>query len=154
MVCSVSLTFTAANDSLEIRWIVYALIRDNVQHHLEEGKPGARFEAIHRAADALGGTPVKLRAGQLAEELAAVEATLLARPIAVLAMTARTRAVIHYQWPALTEPASEVVGPLALFGGLVRGAATLGDVFGETVRALGRLAATVGPDDAVVVTDN
>ena len=31
----------------ELDWASYALVRDNVQHFVEEGQPSARFAALH-----------------------------------------------------------------------------------------------------------
>jgi hypothetical protein len=148
-----SLSFTTDTGAVEIRWIIYALIRDNVQHHLEAGAPASRFETLHQISAALGGPSVSLPAARLADEMATVERDLLARPIADLAITARTRAVSHLQWPEVTGPDSEVVGPLEILGALTHGAKTLDDVFGETVRDLRELAAGAGTDRAVLVTD-
>jgi len=148
-----SLSFTTEEGAVEIRWIVYALIRDNVQHYLEAGASASRFETIKQISAALGGPPVSLSASRLAEELAVVERDLLPRPIAELAITARTRAVIHLQWPEVTGPESDVVGPLAILGALTHGAKTLDDVFGGTVRDLRELAASAGADRRVLVTD-
>jgi hypothetical protein len=46
-----SLAFSGPGGSLEVRWIVYALLRDNVQHHLEGGKPSAAFSAVHETSE-------------------------------------------------------------------------------------------------------
>jgi hypothetical protein len=34
-----SMSFNGPNGWIEQRWTVYALLRDNVQHHLEDGAP-------------------------------------------------------------------------------------------------------------------
>ena len=43
-----SFLFMGPNGSVESRWITYALLRDNVQHHLEEDKSSARLPPVSR----------------------------------------------------------------------------------------------------------
>jgi hypothetical protein len=95
----VSLCFQGPDGEVEERWIIYALLRDNIQHHLEHGAPSKQFEAIHRAGGALGGGRVTLNALQLRVELGRAQGELIARPISELAVSARTRAVIERTWP-------------------------------------------------------
>lgn len=132
---------------------MYALIRDNVQHHLEAGAPTPMFAGIHAVSTALGGQSISLSAAQLAREMAIVERDLLPLPASNLALSARTRAVIHFQWPEVAGPATEIVGPLEVFGTLVRNAKSLGDVFGGVVSALHDLATRAGPHGSLEVTD-
>jgi hypothetical protein len=121
-----SLSFSSPAGAFEIRWIVYALLRDNVAHHLERGEPGGRFANLHRIAEALGGESISLPAVALHREAIAIEDELLALPVSQLAISASTRAVINLRWPEVTGPASEIVGPLEMFGAITAGARTLG----------------------------
>ena len=60
-----SLSFTSTRGAIECRWIEYALLRDNAQHHLEGAISEASLEALHAPAAALGGGPVQLDARAL-----------------------------------------------------------------------------------------
>lgn len=129
---------------------MYALLRDNVQHHLEGGTPSAAFAAIHALGEALDKGEVRVGARTLYAELERAEA-LLARPIADLAMSFRTRAVCSMAFPLpegrgtalITEGGWQL--PLSL-----QHAKTLGDVFGSLVTEL--KSATQGADDQAEVT--
>ena len=57
-----SLCFQCPGGAVEERWIIYALMRDNIQHHLEQGSPSGAFEGIHRVEAVLGGRVVQLNA--------------------------------------------------------------------------------------------
>ncbi|WP_437589039.1 hypothetical protein [Sorangium sp. So ce1000] len=94
-----SLSFSGPNGWIEQRWIVYALLRDSIQHHLEDGVPSGEFEAIHGAARALGGQRVVLPARKLHDELRRARAVLAGRPMDALAISGRTRAIISLRWP-------------------------------------------------------
>lgn len=149
-----SLSFTGPRGTVEQRWIVYALLRDNVQHHLENGEPGAEFGAIHEAAGALGGNRVVLDARQLRAELEKA-ATLLSRPIAELAISPRTRAVIDRSWPP---PAGQETRTVLAKGNvtlawLSPAAATLDGVFGNLVRSLLEITDGAAESDRVEVDD-
>lgn len=76
-----SLCFTGPSGSVEQRWIVYALLRDNIEHHLENGRPGPAFEFIHSVGAALGGGTVVLNALRLRSEMGRARDALIGRPI-------------------------------------------------------------------------
>lgn len=97
-----SLMFAGPGGSFEARWMVYAMLRDNVQHHMEKGVPSARFACLHQVSRALGGGSVTLDAATLAEELSALK-EVMALPVADLAVSTRTRAAITLQWPPPAE---------------------------------------------------
>jgi hypothetical protein len=96
-----SLSFIGAGGAFERRWILYALLRDNVQHYLEGGTPGGEFEAIHAISNALGAGAegVEVSASKLRSELAVVGERLRNIPIADLAISLRTRAVTTHCFP-------------------------------------------------------
>lgn len=50
-----SLSFTGPRRTVEHRWLAYALLCDNVLHHLENGRASPDFAVVHLAAQALGG---------------------------------------------------------------------------------------------------
>jgi hypothetical protein len=94
----VSLSFISPRGSLERRWIEFALLRDNVQHHLEGGVPTPAFTHLHSITEALGGKELLLPAKAFREELLKAE-PLLKKPIAELAVSLRTRTVVERLWP-------------------------------------------------------
>jgi hypothetical protein len=148
-----SLSFTGPRGTVEHRWITYALLCDNVLHHLEKGRTSPQFLAIHDAARALGGR-VTLSARRFHGELEAV-VRLLERPIADLAISVRTRAVLDRSWPpppgheATTAPARDSVS----IPWLAPSARTLNDAFGNVVRSLLSVTADAREDDVVEVDD-
>lgn len=138
---------------MEERWIIYALMRDNVQHHLERGSPSGEFEEIHRAGDALGGQAVQLNALRLRAELRRAQVGLAARPISDLAVSAKTRAVVEGTWPVERQPstilAADSVAELVPW--LPPDMLTLDQVFGNLIRSLLGVTSGAGPHDLVEV---
>jgi hypothetical protein len=147
-IATVSLSFVGPGGSVERRWIVYALLRDNVQHYLEGGTISGRYAAIHGMAAALGGSPVRILASELCRELERARA-LMARPVEELALSGRTVAVISHQWPLPEGSATKLVGEWPRLPQLAPGAKTLGDVLGPFVEEL--LGVCAGGDAKAVV---
>lgn len=138
-VVRMSLSFIGARGAFERRWIVYALFRDNVQHHLEGGAPSSDFDAIHAIAGALGAGAggVEIPASKLRAELAVASKRLRDIPIADLAISLRTRAVTTHCFPLPEMRATELV--LAVGWSVpfsTDGATTLGDLFNPFVDEL------------------
>ncbi|MBS2022340.1 MAG: hypothetical protein JST92_08010 [Deltaproteobacteria bacterium] len=148
-----SLDFQGPRGSIEQRWIIYALLRDNVQHHLEGGRQGDGFQALHGLQLALGGRPVSVSARRLHDELLKAQRELPAKPIDQLAVSGRTRAVISLTFPIPEVGETMLVAGSGVVVEPVRGARTLGDVFGFLLDDLLRVTRDAGPDDQVVVTD-
>jgi hypothetical protein len=148
-----SFCFDGPRGSLEQRWIVYALLRDNVQHHLEGGQATDAFQCLYRVADALGGTRVVLPARQLHAEMERAKAALLSRPIVDLAISSRTRAVIDCTWPPPSNQVTEVLG--SDFGAAVAWLPAeidrLDQVFGHLIRSLIEITEGAKVDDVVEV---
>jgi hypothetical protein len=146
-----SLSFTGPAGTAEHRWVVVALLRDNVQHYLENGRAsGTRFPAVHTVDQALGGNPVAVNALALRGELERAS-VLLARPISDLAISTETRAIIDRSWRAKAAPADRTTvadGKVAI-SWLSPGGRTLDDVFGNLIRSL--LAITMGAGEADLV---
>jgi hypothetical protein len=145
-----SFCFRTDRGSIEHRWITYALLRDNVQHHLEGGHPSGAFAATHAAGEALGRGRVTVAAQTLRSEMLAAESRLLPLPATELAVSAQTRSVLDLTWP----PPGEADTALARFRPAVYSwlspdLKTLEQVFGNLVRGLIELTADV-PSDAVV----
>jgi hypothetical protein len=149
-----SIAFAGKQGATEIRWIVWALLRDNVQHHLEGGQETNAFRLLHSVSAAFRGDVVSLPAAPFNRELRTIQDALRRLPVDQLAMTSRTRSVISYQWPAAPITTSEVVGPLAEFGTLVTNAATVGDVFEGTLDGLCAMTRDAGPDERIEIFDS
>lgn len=149
-----SLMFSGPKGTIERRWILYALLRDNVQHHLEGGTPGARFGAIHGVVEALGGRRTRINARELHAQAVSARDQLLHRPIDQLAIGARTRAVVSREVPRVDANTTALVPPGQTYGIVVlEGAKTLDDVFGPFVNELVAMTEGAGDDDFVEVSD-
>lgn len=151
-----SMSFSSSSGSVEQRWIIYALLRDCVQHHLEGGTPSPGFEALHSMGQVLGGKRVFVPARKLHDELGRAKAALSGRPIQDLAISSRTHAVISLHWPPPEKPSTSLVeiqaGSIPLLGDITGD--RLDDVFGSLLDALLRLTEGAGEADQVEVRDN
>ena len=149
-----SLSFIGPNGSVERRWIVYALLRDNVQHHIEGGASSAAFSSLHALGDALAKGEVRVGARSLHGELERAGA-LLDRPVAELAISVRTRAASTMQFPLPSEDGTMLAStanwtlPAAL-----QSATTLREVFGSLVEELLQITQGAGEQDVVTVIDS
>jgi hypothetical protein len=151
-----SMSFSGPKGSVEQRWIVYALLRDCVQHHLEGGAPSPEFEALHSMGQALGGKRVVVPARKLHEELTRARAALSGRPIQDLAISTRTHAVISLHWPPPAKPSTSLVeiqgSSIPLLGDIAGD--RLDDVFGNLLDSLLQISEGAGEADQVEVRDN
>jgi len=150
-----SFSFTGPKGWVEQRWIVYALLRDNVQHYLEGGAPGGEFEALHSLAEALGGRRVVVSARKLYDELSRAK-VLLDRPIDDLAISLRTRSIVSLHWPPperrQTSLLKEEGVTVPLLGNLAE-AKTLDDIFGHLVTSLLQITEGAAEEATVEVID-
>lgn len=147
-----SLSFVSPTGSVERRWIEYAALRDNVQHHLEAGVPSGQFPNLHRITEALGGREVELSASALHAELTRAQ-VLLDKPIAELAISQRTRSVVELQWPP---PPGANTTLLAATGNtfMLEGREkVLGDFFGVLLGELLRITTGASAADKLRVHD-
>ncbi len=149
-----SFSFTTATGSYEQRWIVYALLRDNVQHYFEGGHPSDVFGETHAIARAIGGSKVTVSASRLRNELLRAKNDLCRKPIADLAISLRTRSVMNLKWPPPDHRATELLvatgETIPLLGELP---ATLDDVFGHFIDGILAITEGSGPEDRVEVVD-
>jgi hypothetical protein len=148
-----SLAFFGPRGSFEVRWIVYALLRDNVQHHLESGVPSEKFAEIHQIGEALLKDRVRLNASRLRGQVEQAKAALLSLPASDIALSGRTRAVLTAAWPPKSEATSLVGKAVMTIPMLHDGIRTMGDAFGNLVANLLEITQDVGPDDSVEVVD-
>ena len=130
------------------------MLRDNVQHYLEGGKPAGEFDAIHGVADALLHGEASVGATALNNELSLV-LPLLEKPISELAVSNRTQAVQSLAFPLPEAPATYLVAQIEWRPAYpLQGATKLGDVFGSLVIELQSITAHAGLDDVVKVIDS
>jgi hypothetical protein len=146
-----SLSFMGPRGSVEQRFIVYALLRDNVLHHLAPGAPAEAFPALRSISQALGGEPLRVPAQALHAELQAV-LPLLARPIRDLAISGQTRALVDGVWPPASTGTSLVADAGVQLPSL-KGKRTLDQVFGPLVRALLEITEGAPADSVLEVHD-
>lgn len=148
-----SLTFQGPHGAFERRWIVYALLEDNIQHHLEGEPKTDAFPALHALGEALSRAKVTVSATQLRAELARLPA-LLQLPAEALAVSVRTRAVCALAFPM---PATQNTELASVCGWSVpfpvEGAETLGDIFGSLVEELLQVTAGATAEDVLTVID-
>ncbi len=149
-----SLSFKSRKGTVEQRWIYYAMLRDNVQHHLEGGAPGGDFEALHAVGSALTLGRVAVPAGRLHDELVVARGALAAKPMHEFAVSLRTQAVVSLKWPPPERRETTVVGAHGS-AGLPTDASmtTLGDAFGHLLDALIDLSEGAQETDVIEVVD-
>jgi hypothetical protein len=147
-----SLSFVGPNGSFETRWIVFALLRDNVQHHLEGGEPSGRFPAIHGITAALGGT-ASVDAVALRTEAELAHDALVERPADDVAISARTAAVAAMTWPPRATGTWLLEGaPIPTWSGPPP--RTLGNLFGTLLDSILAITAGANAGDVVEIIDS
>lgn len=77
-----------------VDWESYALLRDNVQHFIEQGEPNGRFPALHGIEDAVDGGQCLADAARLRGEVLRAMVALGSVPLSAAALTLRTRAIM------------------------------------------------------------
>lgn len=75
-------------------WSVYALLRDNVQHFIESGRPGARFSALHAMESAVDEGESVVDALRLRAEIQRAAQALSQVRMEDAAVSLRTRAIL------------------------------------------------------------
>lgn len=149
-----SLSFTGPKGWLEQRWIFYALLRDNVQHHLESGSPSSDFECLHSISTVLGGATVTFPARRFNAELTRAREALIKRPIGDLAISVRTQSVLGLGQPVPSRRGTKLVtawgGTIPTIGSTAK---TLDDVFGHLIDGLLEITADAAEDELVTVND-
>lgn len=149
-----SLIFIGPGGSVEHSWIAYALLRDNVQHHLEGGRRGASFHRLHQIADATRQKSVVLPARGLHDELLKAKEGLRDRPRTELAISMRTRSVISLVWPPPDKNETTLVSEqgAGLLPWLPSGESLL-DIFGHVIDDLLRITGGESTEATVEVHD-
>ena len=148
-----SLAFHGPSGSFERRWIVYAMLRDNVQHHLEHGTRGTEFPHLHALGEALIRGEVSVPALELRRELERVS-DMLRRPIEDLAVSVRTRSIQMLRFPVPTKGETVLASDIGWEAPFpLEGAPTLDDAFGSLVAELLRVTDAATDSDLVTVVD-
>ena len=84
------------NKTLACDFASCALLRDNVQHHIEAGSADGRFPCLHALANLIWtAEPELLSAARMREELRAAWTALHALPFEALAVSIHTRAALQ-----------------------------------------------------------
>jgi len=123
-----SIVFIGPSGACEFPWIQYALLRDNVLHHLEKADAPAQFGELVQAGESLGGRTVRVSALRLHEQAARAQA-LCTLPIDALAVSAETRAILFMQPAAPQTHAAQSPFHLVRLPWLSGEMDTLGDIF-------------------------
>ena len=130
-----SISLLGPRGTYECPWIRYALLRDNILHHLEHGVFTTAFAETYKIGLVLGGAPILLSASKLREESSRAQA-LCRLPIDKLAISARTLAVLRFESTLPEGPPTRIVGGDLTLPWLASDAQHLADVFGDLVHAI------------------
>jgi hypothetical protein len=150
----VSLLFHGPNGSFEQPWVVYALMCDTVQHHLERRSATRAFRALHRVSRALVIGTVAVPARRLHVEARFLKRALADRPISDLAITAHTLGAFTFRVQPGRRRRTRVVGRTALQLPLLsERSAGLSDLFGVLLDELVRITADAKRGEMVDVHD-
>ncbi|MBL8631692.1 MAG: hypothetical protein JNM40_00605 [Myxococcales bacterium] len=147
-----SISLIGPSGTYEFPWIRYALLRDNILHHLEHGVCTSAFTEIYKIGISLGGSPALLSAKTLRQEVIRAQA-LCQLPIDQLAISARTLAVLRFESPLPEGPPTRVVGVALNLPWLSESAQQLADVFGDLVTALLQMTDGASDSDHVEVIE-
>jgi hypothetical protein len=93
------LAFRNAQGSVRTSWSDYALLRDNVQHYLENGAPTERFAALHGIERAVDGRHAVLDAARLRSEVLGAWFALKKLDLESSAVSLRTHLVLSGSVP-------------------------------------------------------
>ncbi len=144
-----SLLFVGPRGSFELRWDAYAILRDNVLHHLEEGHRSGAFRALHDIAAALGGGTVRVSASALRADVARAQASLGDLPRERFAVSDLTLAALAPGRGTSREHATRLGGGLFLEPSV----RTLSDVCGPLWTSIIRITEACTLADTVEVHD-
>lgn len=149
-----SLTFIGPAGSCELPWIQYALLQDNVEHHLKGTETDAAFSELHHVGDAVGGPSVITSAARLHQELLAAQ-VLCDWSVEKLAISARTKAVLFDPLADLPVGVdTEALSPLQRLPGISPVSQTLGDVFGTLITMLLQITQGASTTDQLEIIDS
>lgn len=137
--------------SYEFRWRRWALLRDVVATHLEEGSSGARFPHLASVGKALGVSTLRIPAAELASELSSIREGLAARSVEELVLGPITAQVLYPNVKLaaarpLTRTELAHVAP-------VGDAKTLGEYFASMLDAFLEVCKSPHADGAIEVID-
>lgn len=142
-----SIALVGEHASYEFRWRRWAMLRDVVKTHLD--KSGLRFASFLSIESALG-SPHRIVAKRLAEEIETMRRELADRPIEQLVIGPETAAVV-YPGAVLAEPRPLTEKELASVAPI--GETTLGGYFASMLDSIADVCAHPFPDACVEVFD-
>lgn len=148
-----SISFIGPAGSFETPWIRYALLRDNVMHHLDGGAPSLKFISLYSIAGSLGGSHIMLSARKLRAEIDEVVTHLSSIPSSQLMISTRTQAVFRFEPLLPVNPSTEFLPNSVSFPWLDASAETLGEIFRNTLSNLQRITENCSEQDQVEVFD-
>lgn len=149
-----SMSFIGPSGSFETPWIRYALLRDNVMHHLDGGSPSMKFISLYSIAASLGGSHIHVNATKLAAEIDEIIANLSAVSSSQLMISRRTQAVLRFEPLLPVNSATECLPNTLSFPWLDASAETLGEIFRNLLTDLQRITAGCSELDQVEVFDH
>lgn len=147
-----SLSFLGPRGGCEFHWIRFALLRDNVLHYCDAGLMSPNFSALYHASHVLGAQPVTVPALRLRDEVLCAQ-TLCDISIDLLAVSARTLAVLRMEQLLPPGPPTEIIGTRLTLPWLQGDLKTLGDVFGALIASLLHITEGAVESDIVEVID-
>lgn len=152
-VSKMSIGFVGPNGSFEVPWIRYALLRDNVMHHLDNRGPSLRFVSLYSVAASLGGNHVTVNAQQLGEEASEIAERFGSLSSSQLAISARTQAVLRFDPMLPVNSPTEIVGNSISLPWIDTTPETLGAIFKGLLSELQRITRSSSELDTVEVID-
>lgn len=126
-----SFLFVGPKGSFEVRWITFALLRDNVQHHI-----GDEPTPLNEVSAAMGSGRAELSAAALNAVATAARDALIARSMDELAVSERTLSVLSFRVPPSSTGATVLAREVGGVSFIDPRAKVLGDVFGNLLKNL------------------
>ncbi|MEZ4391756.1 MAG: hypothetical protein R3A48_11720 [Polyangiales bacterium] len=126
-----SFLFVGPKGSFEVRWITYALLRDNVQHHV-----GDEPTPLNDVSAAMGTGRAELSAPAVNAAARAARDALVELPIDQLAVSERTLSVLSFKALPSSTGATVLASEIGGVPFVDPRAVTLRDVFGNLLTNL------------------
>lgn len=143
-----SFLFVGPKGSFEVRWITYALLRDNVQHHV-----GDEPTPLNDVSAAMGTGRTELPAAAVNAAARVARDALADLPIAELAVSERTLSVLSFKALPKSTGATVLAAEIGGVPFIDPRAVTLRDVFGNLLTNLIEVTDGAAEGDLVEVRD-